>query len=178
MPPRTVPDLLEAAASRAPSVAKPAAPVPGSRPPSFIQRLRRADTANPTAVAPTLSGRPTNFTAQLQQARLKVAERNADPAYRATVEATRHAGDTPLREPLTQLLSHTLASGKDRISGREIIWRLRLSPSQEQYERRPIARVMRSLGWVRVHYGPQDRRIWGWRLRGWNLRRVIVDLNT
>src|ERR1700722_19550410 len=38
------------------------------------------------------------------------------------------ATDTPLREALIQLLAHTLATGREMISGRELFWRLQIPP--------------------------------------------------
>jgi hypothetical protein len=96
----------------------------------------------------------------------------------AALETLRYSGDTPLRAPLADLLAHTLASGRDMISGREIFWRLRVPKHLERAEGRNLARVLRSLGWVRVRYGPQNKRIWGWRWREWNVSHVKVDLNT
>ena len=99
--------------------------------------------------------------------------------WRATLETMRHDElDRPLREPLVELLTYTLASGRDRISGREIFWRLRVPPHREACEKRNIARVLRSLGWVRVRYGTQDKRIWGWRWREWNVSHAKIDLNS
>jgi hypothetical protein len=97
----------------------------------------------------------------------------------ATLQTVRHDKlDRPLRETIAKLLTHTLASGRDKISGREIFWRLRIPPHLEQCEGRNIARVLRSLGWVRVRYGPQNKRIWGWRWREWNVSQVKIDLNS
>jgi hypothetical protein len=90
--------------------------------------------------------------------------------------------DKPLREPLIELLTHTLASGRDRISGREIFWRLRVPPKLEKGEGKCIARVLRSLGWVRYRWGVgpagKQKRIWGWRWREWNVSHVKIDLNS
>jgi hypothetical protein len=88
--------------------------------------------------------------------------------------------DYPLSEALAALLTYTLASGRDRISSREIFRRLRLSSSREAAERRLIAQCLRSLGWVRVRWGKDEpgKRIWGWRWREWNVSQVKVDLDT
>ena len=88
--------------------------------------------------------------------------------------------DTPLYAPLAALLAHTLASGRDKISGQEIFWRLRLGPTQQPTERRAIARVLSALGWVRCHYGRDEpgKRVWGWRWREWNVREVKIDLKS
>jgi hypothetical protein len=115
----------------------------------------------------------------LRRKRAEAEEQRVDPMWRATLETMRKDKlDTPLREPIAALLTHTLASGRDKISGREIFWGLRISPHLEQCEGRNIARVLRSLGWVRVRYGPQNKRIWGWRWREWNVSHVKVDLNS
>jgi hypothetical protein len=90
--------------------------------------------------------------------------------------------DHPLQAALAQLLAHTLASGRETISGREIFWRLRIPPNRETAERRALARVLRSLGWVRVRTGKgpagQQVRVWGWRWREWNVGEVKVDLRS
>jgi hypothetical protein len=75
------------------------------------------------------------------------------------------------------LLANVLATGRDRISGREIFWRLRIPPKLEKRDGRDIARVLRSLGWVRCHYG-RDRdkggmRVWGWKWREWNVSAAL-----
>jgi hypothetical protein len=54
----------------------------------------------------------------------------------------------------------------------------RIPPHLERSEGRNIARVLRSVGWVRFRYGPQDKRIWGWRWREWNVSHVKIDLDT
>jgi hypothetical protein len=115
----------------------------------------------------------------LRRKRAEAEERSVDPMWRATLETARKdRSDRPLREPIAELLTHTLAAGRDIISGREIFWRLRIPPNREQCEGRNIARVLRSLGWARVRYGPQDKRIWGWRWREWNVSHVKLDLNS
>jgi hypothetical protein len=107
-------------------------------------------------------------------------------SQRAAREYVRSAAPVPPCQPIysTRLSIRpgryrtlTLASGRDKISGREIFWRLRISPHLEQCEGRNIARVIRALGWVRVRYGPQ-KRIWGWRWREWNVSHVKIDLNS
>jgi hypothetical protein len=73
------------------------------------------------------------------------------------------ATDRPLREALIQLLANVLAAGRDRISGREIFWRLRVPPQLEKRDGRDIARGLRSLGWVRCHateYGAGNGGEW------------------
>ena len=86
--------------------------------------------------------------------------------------------DRPLREALIQLLANVLSTGRDRISGRDLFWRLRIPPQLEQQKGPDIARVMRSLGWVRSHYGKdKDKggvRIWGWKWREWTLSAAIA----
>ena len=88
--------------------------------------------------------------------------KRADPMWRASFQVVPHGGklDGPLREALAKVL--TYSGGRERISGREIFWRLRVPPSREACEKHSLARVLHSLGWVGVHYGPQDQR-WGWR---------------
>jgi hypothetical protein len=119
------------------------------------------------------------FVRLLRQKRAESEEHRIDPMWQAALQTLRHDRlDSPLREPIAKLLTHTLASGRDRLSGREIFWRLHVPPHREQSEGRNIARVLRSLGWVRVRYGPQDKRIWGWRWREWNVSHVKIDLNS
>jgi hypothetical protein len=86
------------------------------------------------------------------------------------------ATDTPLREALIHLLAHTLATGREMISGRELFWRLQIPPQKEKRDGRDIARVLRSLGWTRCRYG-KDRpggRVWGWRWREWGVSNVAL----
>jgi hypothetical protein len=131
----------------------------------YLQRLKQKDSPS--------------YTTLLRQIKARSEEQRVDPMWRATLETMRHdTVDRPLREALAKLLTHTLASGRDKISGREIFWRLRIPPYLEQCEGRNIARVLRSLGWVRVRYGPQNKRIWGWRWREWNVSHVKIDLNS
>ena len=91
------------------------------------------------------------------------------------------AADKPLREAMVQLLANTLANGRDRISGQEIFWRLRIPPQLENTKGRDIARVLRSLGWVRCHYGtdkPEGHgRVWGWKWREWSISAALVAQN-
>jgi hypothetical protein len=74
------------------------------------------------------------------------------------------------------LLAHVLATGREMISGREIFWRLRVPPQREKQQGRDIARVLRSLGWVRCHYGKNEpgKRVWGWRYREWNVSAALI----
>jgi hypothetical protein len=123
--------------------------------------------------------RKSSYLQLLREQSAKAEEQRADPMWRATLQTVQHDTlDHPLREAIAKLLTHTLASGRDRLSGREIFWRLRIPPHREAYEKRNIARVLRSLGWVRVRYGPQDKRIWGWRWREWNISHVKIDLKS
>jgi hypothetical protein len=103
--------------------------------------------------------------------------------WQATVATARKGKlDQPLREPLIALLTHTLASGRDRSSKREICWRLRVPLHLEKSEGKPISRTMRALGWVLYRWGkgPQGRqvRVYGWRWREWNVSHVKIDLDT
>jgi hypothetical protein len=84
----------------------------------------------------------------------------------------------PISGPLAELLAHTLASGRERITNREILWRLRVPGHNEHFETKNIARVLRSLGWVKVRYGPQAKRVWGWRWREWNVSHLKIDLDS
>jgi hypothetical protein len=120
-----------------------------------------------------------SYLSLLRQQSIKAEEQRAHPTWQATLQTVRHDRlDRPLRVTIANLLTHTLASGRDKISGREIFWRLRVPPHLEQCEGRNIARVLRALGWVRVRYGPQHKRIWGWRWREWNVSHVKIDLNS
>jgi hypothetical protein len=159
--------------------AGPPAP-PSGRPLSFVERVRQADAALPERPnLPSLKDRPPSFVELLRQGQRKAEEQRADPMWRATLETIRNdPTDRPLRTAVADLLTHTLASGRNMISGREIFWRLRVPPNREVAERLAIARVLRSLGWVRVRYGPQNKRIWGWRWREWNVSHVKVDLGS
>src|SRR5580704_14013141 len=95
--------------------------------------------------------RTTSYLQLLRQGRAELEEQQADPMWQATLQTVRHDRlDHPLREMVAKLLTHTLSSGRDRLSGREIFWRLRVPPRLEQCEGRNLARVLRSLGWVRV----------------------------
>jgi hypothetical protein len=115
----------------------------------------------------------------LRQKRAELEQQAVDPMLLATRQTVRRdALDRPLRKSIADLLAHTLASGRDKISGREIFWRLRIPPHLEACEKHNIARVIRSLGWVKVRYGPQNKRIWGWRWREWNVSHVKIDLNS
>ena len=89
--------------------------------------------------------------------------------------AALRAEDRPLREALIALLAHTLATGREMISGKEIFWRLRVPPQREKQQGRHIARVLRSLGWVRCRYGKNEpgKRVWGWRYREWNVSASV-----
>lgn len=147
-----------------------------SSPPPFTKP--RQPEARPD-LPPSLRNRPPSYLEILRRGEREPEEQRADPMWRATLAAIRRDPvDRPLREALAKLLTHTLASGRDKISSQEILWRLRLPPEREVAERRPIARVLRSLGWVRVRYGPQNKRVWGWRWREWNVSHVRIDLNT
>jgi hypothetical protein len=127
----------------------------------------------------SLLKRGPSYVELLQQESAKAEEQRADPMWRAMLQTVHDDTlDRPLREPIAKLLTHTLASGRDRLSGREIFWRLRVPPHREACEKRNIARVLRSLGWVRVRYGPQDKRVWGWRWREWNVSHVKIDLDS
>jgi hypothetical protein len=86
------------------------------------------------------------------------------------------ATDRPLREALIQLLAHTLATGREMISGRELFWRLQVPPQREKQLGRDIARVLRSLGWTRCRTGKAvpGGRIWGWRWREWSVSSVAL----
>lgn len=146
------------------------------------------------AASPKTTDKPTSYLRQLEpnlppihKSYLELLRRRpyeerkqvADQMLQATIATLGHDDlDAPLRPPLANLLAHTLASGRDRISGQEIFWRLRLTPKQQAVERRAICRVLRSLGWARVRYGPQNKRIWGWRWREWNVSHVKIDLNS
>lgn len=139
------------------------------RPPSYLELLRQG--ATPPDRVPYLE--------LLRRGTVEREQRHADRMAPTTLQAVRHNSfDTPLRQPLADLLAHTLAQGRDRISGREIFWRLRIPPNREACEKRAIARLLRSLGWVRVRYGPQGKRIWGWRWREWNVTHVKIDLKS
>lgn len=120
-----------------------------------------------------------SYLSRLREARAEAEEQRTDPMWRTRIQAVRHDRfDRPLRGAIADLLTHTLASGRDKISGREIFLRLRIPPRLEQCEGRNIARVLRALGWVRVRYGPQNKRIWGWRWREWNVSHVKIDLSS
>jgi hypothetical protein len=84
--------------------------------------------------------------------------------------------DRPLREALIQMLANVLATGRDRISGRELFWRLRIPPKLEQLKSKDIVRVLRSLGWVRCRYGKEGggMRVWGWKWREWTISESIA----
>jgi hypothetical protein len=88
--------------------------------------------------------------------------------------------DPALRDALAALLAYTLASGRDRISSRDIFRRLRVPSRLEQSEGRAIAQCLKSLGWVRVHWGKDEpgKRVWGWRWREWNVSHVKIDLKS
>jgi hypothetical protein len=119
---------------------------------------------------------------QLRAAAAHGRERRDNPVLEAALDVEQRGGAPGLQDALVRLLAHTLASGREMVSGREIFWRLRVSPSQEVAERRTIARLLRSLGWVRVRTGKgpagQQVRVWGWRWREWNTGQVKVDLET
>jgi hypothetical protein len=74
------------------------------------------------------------------------------------------------------LLANVLATGRDRISGRELFWQLRIPPQLEKLKSKDIARMLRSLGWVRCHYGKPGpgNRIWGWKWREWTISEAIA----
>ncbi len=129
---------------------KPAVPPPP--PKSYLEQLRQPSSAQ---VAPYV---------ELLRERIHRDEATG-PALSAT--------ERPLREALVQLLAHTLATGRETISGREIFWRLRVPPQREKQQGRDIARVLRSLGWVRCRYGQQSQRIWGWRWREWGVSAAV-----
>jgi hypothetical protein len=119
---------------------------------------------------------------QLRAAAAQGRERCDNPVLEAALDIERRGGDQGLQDALVQLLAHTLASGRDMISGREIFYRLRVPPNRELYEGRAIARTLRSLGWVRCRTGKgpagNQVRVWGWRWREWNVGQVKVDLLT
>jgi hypothetical protein len=145
----------------------------------YLDELRAPRPPDPDNLPPLLRNHPPRYLQLLRQGSAEAQERAVDPMWLATVETMRRdPADRPLREPLAALLTHTLASGREKISGREIFWRLRVPPHREAAEKRAICRVMRSLGWVRVRYGTQDRRVWGWRWREWNVSHVKIDLNS
>jgi hypothetical protein len=149
--------------------------IPPKPKPSYIEQLQSLRPDN------TTTGHPRAFTGsymeQLRQGAYPQRVEAADVMMQATAATHAHAAlDTPLYAPLAALLAHTLASGRDRISGQEIFWRLRLDPKQQRVECRAIARVLRALGWVKVHYGKNGgHRVWGWRWREWNVSQVKID---
>lgn len=129
--------------------------------------------------APKLANRPLSYIEQLRQA----SAAQAAP-YVELLRATKAHDDVepalptdrPLREALIQILASVLSTGRDRISGRDIFWRLRIPPQLELQKGRDIARVLRSLGWVRCHYGKNGPglRIWGWKWREWSISAAIA----
>jgi len=133
------------------------APRPAIRPLSYIEQLRQASSAQAAPYVELLRATP--------------PPADAEPL----------PSDRPLREALVVLLANVLATGRDRISGREIFWRLRIPPKLEKRDGRDIARVLRSLGWVRCHYGTDGSpagRVWGWKWREWNVSAALVAQST
>jgi hypothetical protein len=146
--------------------------IPPKPKPSYMEQLQ-PPTSRP-------STRPLSYMELLRQGAYPQRVEAADAMMQATAATHAHAvTDTPLYAPLAALLAHTLASGRDRISGQEIFWRLRLDPNQQRAEGRAIARVLRALGWVKIHYGKNGgHRVWGWRWREWNVSQVKIDLKS
>jgi hypothetical protein len=156
----------------------PSAPL-RNRPPSYLEQLREGKPAPPRAP----------YTELLRQRAVEQALRQAQEAARnsrfdlpdpSTGSGPPGKLDPALRDALAALLAYTLASGRDRISSRDIFRRLRVPSHLEQSEGRAIAQCLKSLGWVRVHWGKDapGQRVWGWRWREWNISHVKVDLDT
>jgi hypothetical protein len=154
MPHPPIPAVTPAILTHAGNSAVTPSPRPPTLPRSYLEQLRQPSSAQ---VAPYVT---------LLRERIHRDEATS-PALPAS--------DRPLREALVRLLAHTLATGREMISGREIFWRLQVPPQREKQQGRDIARVLRSLGWVRCHYGKNtpSGRIWGWRYREWNVSASV-----
>ena len=144
-----------------------------NRPPSYLEQLHQG---SPPHSLPYME--------LLRRGALKVEQRRAEQEKRAgrfdLPETPPGKLDPALRDALAALLAYTLASGRDRISSRDIFRRLRVPSHLEQSEGRAIAQCLKSLGWVRVHWGKDapGQRVWGWRWREWNISHVKVDLKS
>ena len=145
-----------------------------NRPPSYLEQLRGG-----AAALPRLP-----YLEQLRQGVVEQERRRTEQEEQASrfdlPETPPGKLDPALRDALAALLAYTLASGRDRISSRDIFRRLRVPSRLEQSEGRAIAQCLKSLGWVRVHWGKDapGQRVWGWRWREWNVSHVKVDLNS
>jgi hypothetical protein len=135
---------------KTPLHAVPTYPVGNLSRPSYIEQLRQVSTAQ---AAPYVE-------------LLKAASPPDEPPL---------PSDVPLRDALIALLANTLATGREYISGQEIFWRLRVPHQKQKRDGRDIARVLRSLGWVRSHYGKDGGggRVWGWKWREWNVSAAL-----
>jgi hypothetical protein len=143
--------------------AEPPSPQPQSPSPAV--------TPTPAPLFPTML-RP-SYTEQLRQASAAQAAPYVTLLREAPEVEPALPEDRPLREALIQILASILATGRDRVSSRDLHWRLRVPPQLANRKGRDIARVMRSLGWVRSHYGTdRDKggiRTWGWVWREWTI---------